>query len=110
MNACKCVSTKHYRATSYIPVAAFNIRSKKYFSGKLRCAESFNRCFIFQMYFGSALKQLSVFYTSGNVNNYLPLLPLINFYWPWCFCGLLKKKNTKRVRVAIQFDVELNCC
>lgn len=65
---------------------------------------SFFKCVLAQ-----PLSSCPVFYTSGNVNNYLPLLPLINFDWPWCFCGLLKK-NTKRVRVAIQFDVELNNC
>lgn len=48
----------------------------KHSRGKLGSAESlktFDRCFIFQVHFGSALQHLSVFYTSGNVNKWLPL-------------------------------------
>lgn len=50
---------------------SFNSGNGKHFRGKLGSAESlktFDRCFIFQVHFGSVLQHLSLFYTSGSGN------------------------------------------
>lgn len=72
---------------------SFNSGNGKHFRGKLGSAESLkthDRCFIFQVHFGSVLQHLSVFYTSGNVNKWLPLqisatAATDKTYWSWRF-------------------------